>query len=223
MKKLIFYSGIFGLIIAIGIGAACQTQTSTSSGNAPNKPTNTTDHSGHDMSNMNGHDMANMPATSAPNAASQPFDLQFIDSMIHHHEGALKMSEMIIPKTQRPELKSFAERIIVDQKKEIEQMKRWRDEWYAGKPNAVNMEMSGMKMSEMRGSHSTDMENTSADEAELKFVEMMIQHHEGAVLMAKEALTKAEHAEIKMLAENVIKAQQAEITQMQAWKKAWSK
>ena len=57
----------------------------------------------HDMSNMNGHDMSNMSnhdmstmnqamPVSAPGAAQQPYDLQFIDTMIVHHEGAIKMS-----------------------------------------------------------------------------------------------------------------------------------
>ena len=212
MKKLTFYTAV---LIAIAIGAGCQTPPAGNPGNAANSAASTTDHSGHDLSNMNmnGHDMSSMK--SAPDAASQPFDLQFIDSMIHHHEGALKMSEAVIAKTQRAELKTFAQKIIVDQKKEIATMKGWRDKWYAGKPSALNMEMPGMKMSEMG-----EMSGSNVDQ---EFLKMMTQHHEGAVLMAEEALKKAERPEIKTLAEGVIKAQKGEIEKMQRWEKEWDK
>ena len=55
------------------------------------------------------------------------------------------------------------------------------------------------------------------------FLDMMTPHHAGAVVMAKEALTKAEHPEIKTLANQIIKSQEAEIKQMAVWKAAWSK
>jgi uncharacterized protein (DUF305 family) len=55
------------------------------------------------------------------------------------------------------------------------------------------------------------------------FLDMMTPHHAGAVEMAKEALQKAEHAEIKTLSNNIIKAQEAEIKQMADWKAKWSK
>ena len=51
---------------------------------------------------------------------------------------------------------------------------------------------------------------------------MMTPHHQGAITMAKEALDRAEHTEIKTLANQIIKAQEAEIKQMQDWKTAWS-
>jgi uncharacterized protein (DUF305 family) len=41
--------------------------------------------------------------------------------------------------------------------------------------------------------------------------------------MAKEAQGKAEHAEIKTLAGQIIKAQEAEIKMMSDWKAKWSK
>jgi uncharacterized protein (DUF305 family) len=49
----------------------------------------------------------------------------------------------------------------------------------------------------------------------------MIPHHEGAVIMAKEVLSKTKRPEIKQMAETIITSQQAEITQMQACRKTW--
>lgn len=56
---------------------------------------------------------------------------------------------------------------------------------------------------------------------DLRFINAMIPHHEGAVKMGKDALQKAQHKEIKALAESIIHSQEKEIAQMQAWRKDW--
>lgn len=53
------------------------------------------------------------------------------------------------------------------------------------------------------------------------FIEQMIPHHEDAVLMAEIALTKADHEELKKLAENIKREQSREIAEMGSWYKAW--
>jgi uncharacterized protein (DUF305 family) len=54
------------------------------------------------------------------------------------------------------------------------------------------------------------------------FVDAMIPHHQSAIMMAQAALERAEHPELKSLAQAIIAAQQREIDQMQAWRGAWS-
>lgn len=161
-----------------------------------------------------------------PDAAKQPYDLQFLDSMTHHHQGAIMMSEMVLSRSQNEEMKKFAQNIIADQQKEIEQMKQWREKWYAGKPRAINMEMPGM-MSSMRGMMQSggmgNMQTKQGKEFDLAFLEMMIPHHQGAVDMSKDALKKVEHTELKPFAERIIRAQEAEIKQMTEWKEKWAK
>jgi len=53
------------------------------------------------------------------------------------------------------------------------------------------------------------------------FIEQMIPHHEDAIIMAKLALTNAKKPEVKQLAENVVKSQGEEITQMKSWYQDW--
>lgn len=53
------------------------------------------------------------------------------------------------------------------------------------------------------------------------FIEQMIPHHDGAIAMAKLALQKAKRPEIKTLAQNIISAQEKEVTEMQSWYKSW--
>lgn len=61
------------------------------------------------------------------------------------------------------------------------------------------------------------------EEFDRLFLEMMTPHHAGAVTMSREALDKAEHPEIKTLAGEIIKAQEAEIKMMADWKAGWAK
>jgi uncharacterized protein (DUF305 family) len=54
------------------------------------------------------------------------------------------------------------------------------------------------------------------------FIDMMTRHHEGVLAMANDALTKAEHPEIRELACTIIDAQTREIEQFKAGKREWA-
>lgn len=53
------------------------------------------------------------------------------------------------------------------------------------------------------------------------FIEQMIPHHEDAITMAGIALQKAQHQEIKQLAQDINRTQSEEIQKMKAWYKNW--
>ena len=214
-KNFLTYLTLFGLLaLVVGAGAACGTNsnTNTSAISSPMPATSPSMPMSGDMNMMK----------SSPNAASAPYDVQFIDTMTEHHQGAIDMAKMAEMNAQHAEVKTLARSIVADQQKEISQMKSWRDQWYAGKPPAMNMEMPGM-MEAMKGMDMDKMKSMSGNAFDLMFIENMSAHHAGAITMAKEALTKAEHPEIKKLAQQIIAAQQREIDQMTAWKTAWSR
>lgn len=190
----------------------------SSNQNAVNPNTNTSNTS---STPANPDETMHMDMQSAPDANNAPYDLQFLDTMIAHHQGAVDMAKLAATNTNNADLKKFAAQIIADQTKEISQMKDWREKWFGGKPSAMNMEMPGM-----RESMQMDMSalgKARDKEFDVEFVRGMIPHHEGAVTMAREALTKSEHDEIKQLANQIIKAQEAEIKMMHNWETAWTK
>ena len=59
------------------------------------------------------------------------------------------------------------------------------------------------------------IEYTAKDYVE--FVRGMIPHHQGAIDMAKVVIANGKDPEIRKLAEGVVKAQEAEIKEMQDW------
>ena len=163
------------------------------------------DGSGNDMPGM---DMGGTPSGSS----SAPYDARFIDSMIAHHEGAIAMAQQALQQSTRPELRSLAEAIVRDQRAEIAQMRDWRSTWY---PNLAATGGMGMDMGSMQ------IAADSAKPFDLRFIDAMIAHHEGAISMAQDAKTKATKQEIRTLADGIITAQQREVAMMRQWKKDW--
>jgi uncharacterized protein (DUF305 family) len=159
--------------------------------------------------------------------ADPQFDLRFIDAMIPHHEGAVVMAEAALKHSKRPEIQALAKEIIAAQTVEIQQMRDWRAEWYADaddRPMAYHAQMGHMMpMSEAQiEAMKMSVDLGSGDEAfDLRFIEAMIPHHQGAIAMAKDVLTKTERPDVRTLAEAILSSQAQEIAQMEAWRQAW--
>jgi uncharacterized protein (DUF305 family) len=160
--------------------------------------------------------------------AGANYDLRFLDSMIPHHQGALVMAQEVLEKSKRPELIKLAKGIITDQKKEIAQMKQWRKQWYpkaSAEPIMWHTEMKHemVMTAEHKQSMMMSMSLGKADAGfDLRFLDAMIPHHQGAVTMGQDALLKSKRPQMKKLAQSIIKSQQAEIDLMTQWQKEWS-
>lgn len=178
----------------------------------------------HSMEHGNGmtHDMA-----MDLGAADANYDLRFIDAMKLHHQGAVEMAKEAAQKSERQEIKQLAKTIIKDQNQEINQMNQWRQAWYPqaeAQPMAHNSQMGKtVKMSsDQMKAMMMDTDLGAADaQFDLRFINAMTAHHEGAITMAQDALSKSKRPEIKQLAQNIIKAQEAELTQMNQWRQTW--
>jgi uncharacterized protein (DUF305 family) len=159
--------------------------------------------------------------------ADENFDLRFIDAMIPHHEGAVAMAETALQSSTRPEIKQLTQEIIAAQEQEISELQAWRTAWYPNvgdEPMMYSAEMGHMMpmSEEMRSGMRMDGDLGAADDQfDLRFIEAMIPHHEGAIEMAKQALEKSDRPEIKTLAQNIMDSQQQEIDQMKQWKQEW--
>lgn len=73
----------------------------------------------------------------------------------------------------------------------------------------------------MMGNNSISQRAQVVNNIDKHYIEEMIPHHEGAIDMAKLALTRDTKPEIKTLATNIIKSQTEEIIQMKAWYESW--
>ncbi len=159
-----------------------------------------------------------------------PYDQRFIDEMIMHHQGALMSSRMMIGDSERPELRDLARRIEESQQRQIDQMEAWRKQWYPNAPERTKdmdtmMSMMGsegmMGGGEMMGNGGMMRGMMGADTSDRMFLRMMIPHHQLAIDMSEDALKNSEHKELKVLAQEIIDGQSAEITEMEGYLYEW--
>jgi uncharacterized protein (DUF305 family) len=161
---------------------------------------------------------------------SRPFndaDIAFATDMIPHHAQALVMVDLLRKHDVDPAVSDLAEQISAAQTPEIETMADWLQEW--GEPVPATQRdhahgdeggMGGMDMGDaMPGMMSDDEldELAHAPDAEFQdlWLQMMIEHHEGAIEMAETEISDGEYADAVALAKDVRDGQQAEVEQMQ--------
>ena len=150
-------------------------------------------------------------------------DVQFASDMIQHHTQALDMVRLTENRTLDPQVEKLADDIRAAQAPEIETMTGWLEDWDEKVPDA----MSGHDMGDMEGD-SPEMPGmmssdemaalASASDADFQdmWLQMMIEHHEGAVEMAETEQADGAYAPAIELAGDIIKSQTAEIDEMKS-------
>jgi uncharacterized protein (DUF305 family) len=169
---------------------------------------------------MNGGGTMGSHMMSSLDEEGKPFDLQFIDQMIPHHEGALMSSEHMISNSKRPEMRQLYENIQKSQSEQIEQMQEWREEWYGDAAGQLSEMMGDGQTGSIMGNGMMDgsMQGMMGGNAlDAMFLKMMIPHHQMAVDMSNEALSKAEHPELRDLAQKIRDEQSSETELMQGY------
>jgi uncharacterized protein (DUF305 family) len=214
-KYLVLILAVLTMLIVAGVGAMYASDQIALSNSTMTHGHGTMDGMG---SMMNAEGMSGGMATGSFDE-DQPFDLQFIDQMIVHHQMAIMSSEHMISDSERPELRQLAENIQRSQSEQIEQMQEWRNESHPDDteqaPGMSNDMMDDGMMEQMMGGSMQRM--MGGDTADAMFLRMMIPHHQDAIDMSEEALERAEHPELKELAQTIIDEQSAEIELMQGY------
>jgi uncharacterized protein (DUF305 family) len=154
------------------------------------------------------------------NASGKTFDISWMSQMIEHHKGALEMANSVLKDGKDARVKKAAQNIVSAQSKEIKALTGWLKSWYNATPDPKQMALMRADMKPMLEGAMGGMEGMGGD-ADKRFLEGMIPHHQSAVEMGQLALKKAVRPELKTFAQNVIEAQSKEIKQYQAWLKGW--
>ena len=164
------------------------------------------------------------PATEAPGGSAATVelnaaDIEFAQGMIAHHEQAIEMAEIALDPNigASPEVIDLATRIKGAQDPEVELMTSWLTA--AGEPVAMDAS-EGHDMSSMDGMMTAEqmdaMSAMTGTEFDQVWLEMMIAHHEGAITQSETVKANGSNADVLALADQIITAQQGEITEMQA-------
>lgn len=158
-----------------------------------------------DTGGMNGGMMGNNQSASDFSRT----DIMFAQMMIPHHQQAVDMSTLAETHSTNPEILALAKQIKDAQAPEIEQMTSWIDASGSSMNMGHDMGMGGMLSEEQM----SDLENASGPAFDKLYLEGMIDHHEGAIVMAQ-MIVDSNNAEARQLGENIVTSQTAEIAQM---------
>jgi uncharacterized protein (DUF305 family) len=168
--------------------------------------------------------------TATGSASAQVFndaDVTFAQQMIVHHQEAIVMADMAEARAESPQIKQLATQIKSEQEPEIQTMSGWLRAWgkpvpgvttgtvspmpTAGETPPMPTMMPGMtpqpRMSDMMQMHGAQFDHM--------FLQMMIEHHQGAIAMAKTEQASGANPQAKQLAKNIETSQTAQIAQMQ--------
>ncbi|MET1012770.1 MAG: DUF305 domain-containing protein [Actinomycetota bacterium] len=156
--------------------------------------------------------------------ASSPLDgsaeAGFARDMVVHHAQAVEMSEIVRSRTQDEAIRILATDIALTQQAQIGRFQGWLDAWglpaagggqlmkWMGHPTSGPM--PGMAQPEDVGSLST----LSPRAMDVRFLQLMIPHHQAAVLMADAIAELTDRPEVLALARGIAESQAAEIEYM---------
>lgn len=137
-------------------------------------------------------------------------DYDFASMMIPHHEGAIDMAETFLKQSNSATLTNFAKEVIVTQKKEIKMLTEFlitankkpikdAEKFKKAMDNSMMPMMDGMGKVKLTNNIDSD------------FVMLMIPHHQSAVDMARAYLPYSGNAQLKSIAEQILKGQEEEI------------
>ncbi|MFP8960409.1 DUF305 domain-containing protein [Streptomyces nanhaiensis] len=199
---------------ALAVTAAAAAAVLTACGSQESSPAGHGGHGGKPTAD------ASAPASAGSHNAA---DVSFAQGMIPHHRQAVVMADMAGTRAASQEVKDLAAEIRKAQDPEIETMSGWLESW----GEQVPPETEGMDGTDHsgHGSHGmsgmmtpeemSELEKSSGKAFDTAFLEMMIEHHKGAVTMAEDQKENGSYGPAKAMADDIITAQNAEIDTME--------
>ncbi|MGH9328934.1 MAG: DUF305 domain-containing protein, partial [Vicinamibacterales bacterium] len=155
-------------------------------------------------------------------------DVRFMQEMIGHHAQALEMTALLPSRTSRQEMKLLGQRIEVSQADEIKMMQTWLKDRGQSVPDVHAHHAHGAKL--MPGMLTPEemkrLDDANGVEFDRLFLEFMIKHHEGALIMVKNLFDNngaGQESEVFAFVSDVEADQQMEIDRMFAMLKELQK
>jgi uncharacterized protein (DUF305 family) len=156
-------------------------------------------------------------------AAFNDADVRFLQAMIPHHQQAIDAAKLVTGRTDRSQLIKLAEAITASQAAEIQTMESWLQRWQQPMPATAAMAHEGEHVWGMMSEGQLDwLARLDGREFDLGFTTSMKTHHLGAIKLASSILREGRSPELRMLATQILTAQQDEVDQLNRWHNAWS-
>ncbi|MES4889379.1 DUF305 domain-containing protein [Streptomyces sp. NPDC096012] len=175
---------------------------------------------GDDGAGHDGHTAARHGA-SASAASHNAQDVAFAQGMVPHHRQAVEMARLAADRASSARVKDLATRIEKAQDPEIRTLSGWLDAWGeqapgAGMDHSGHAGMPGMPGAAgmMSDGDMAALKKATGKRFDTAFLSLMVEHHRGAVEMARTERDKGAYGPAKRMADGIVTAQNAEIKTM---------
>ncbi len=153
--------------------------------------------------------------------------VRFARDMSYHHQQAVEMALLLRDRSEDPMLRQVLIDMALTQQAQIGEMTGWLEAWslpvtgpeapmtgtmvHDGEVMAMTPAMMGIQPQ----SEVNKIGELPVKDAEVLFLQLMIKHHRGAILMAESTLEQTQRGPVVRLANSIIAAQESEIALMQ--------
>jgi uncharacterized protein (DUF305 family) len=169
-----------------------------------------------------GPGLADSPSAASWNTA----DRAYVLAMLWHQQQMQELASLVQGRTTRPELQRLALSVRTAHTSEVAQMTAWlgahdpaagnylihsdtqpADRWFAGM----------MARSQLR-----ILAATSGQRFDFLFVDMLVEHHKGAIVMSDEVLAGGRDEEIALVASRTVTYSRRAIARLTSWRRRWA-
>ena len=166
------------------------------------------------------------PPATPPTAPWNRADRTYVLAMLWHQEQAQELAGLVQGRTSRPELERLALSIGTTRTSDVVRMTAWlrardpavgdyliqsdaqpADRWFAGM----------MATSQVRA-----LAATTGQRFDFLFVDMLLEHYKGAIVMADGVLADGCDPEVALLASRTVTSSQKAIRQLSSWRRRWA-
>jgi uncharacterized protein (DUF305 family) len=166
-------------------------------------------------------------ASGASTATWNAADVTYVQAMLWHQDQAREMARLVLGRATRPELRRLSRSMRAAQSNDVAHLTAWlrahghgdfsdgpdhrptapADRWFAGM----------MAPPQLR-----TLASTTGQRFDFLFVDMLIEHHRGVIVMADEVLADGRDAEITLFAKRAKTYAHRELRQLTAWRQRWA-
>lgn len=141
-------------------------------------------------------------------------DVTFLQMMYPHHAQAVEMAKLVPTRSQNQQLITLAKSVEDAQAPEMRQFSTLLVSFGKPVPTDGGHGGHGGMQGMMSPEQMTALEQASGAAFDKKWMDMMIEHHQGAIAMANTELAQGVNPDAKALAQSIVTAQQTEIDHM---------
>jgi uncharacterized protein (DUF305 family) len=154
-------------------------------------------------------------------------DAAYVQAMLWHHQQARELANLVQGRTTRRELRGLAHSMHTARSDDIRQLTAWlrahdvadsSDDAAYQHPEEAGRWFAGM----MAPSQLQTLASTTGQRFDFLFVDMLVEHHKGAVVMAHEVLLNGRDPEVKILARRAAISSNRSIRQLTRWRRRWA-